>query len=113
MESVIKDLRFAFRSLFKRPGFVAVAVITLVLALVSVVVACPVSVVVTEGAESVPTSVVKWTVTPLSGSPLTFWTFAVIVARPASAPVPIVAPSLRLKGAELGIGGVGDGVSGL
>src|SRR6476660_9035707 len=31
MESVIKDLRFAFRSLFKRPGFVAVAVITLAL----------------------------------------------------------------------------------
>jgi putative ABC transport system permease protein len=31
MESVVKDLRFAFRSLFKRPGFVAVAVITLAL----------------------------------------------------------------------------------
>jgi putative ABC transport system permease protein len=31
MESVIKDLKFAFRSLFKRPGFVAVAVITLAL----------------------------------------------------------------------------------
>jgi putative ABC transport system permease protein len=31
MESVVKDLRFAFRSLFKRPGFVAVAVVTLAL----------------------------------------------------------------------------------
>ena len=31
MESVIKDLKFAIRSLFKRPGFVAVAVITLAL----------------------------------------------------------------------------------
>jgi len=31
MDSVIKDLKFAFRSLFKRPGFVAVAVITLAL----------------------------------------------------------------------------------
>ena len=31
MESVIKDLKFAFRSLFKRPGFVAVAVMTLAL----------------------------------------------------------------------------------
>jgi putative ABC transport system permease protein len=31
MDSVIKDLKFAVRSLFKRPGFVAVAVITLAL----------------------------------------------------------------------------------
>ncbi|HEX5887157.1 MAG TPA: ABC transporter permease [Pyrinomonadaceae bacterium] len=31
MDSVLKDLKFAFRSLFKRPGFVAVAVITLAL----------------------------------------------------------------------------------
>src|SRR5689334_10021770 len=31
MESLVKDLKFAFRSLFKRPGFVAVAVITLAL----------------------------------------------------------------------------------
>jgi len=31
MESVLKDLKFAFRSLFKRPGFVAVAVMTLAL----------------------------------------------------------------------------------
>jgi predicted permease len=31
MESIVKDLKFAFRSLFKRPGFVAVAVITLAL----------------------------------------------------------------------------------
>src|ERR1044072_2042857 len=31
MDSVLKDLRFAFRSLFKRPGFVAVAVVTLAL----------------------------------------------------------------------------------
>ena len=31
MESVIKDLKFAFRSLFKRPSFVAVAVVTLAL----------------------------------------------------------------------------------
>ena len=31
MDSVFKDLKFAFRSLFKRPGFVAVAVITLAL----------------------------------------------------------------------------------
>jgi predicted permease len=31
MDSVVKDFRFAFRSLFKRPGFVAVAVITLAL----------------------------------------------------------------------------------
>jgi predicted permease len=31
MESVVRDLKFAFRSLFKRPGFVAVAVITLAL----------------------------------------------------------------------------------
>ena len=29
MDSVIKDLRFAFRSLLKRPGFAAVAVVTL------------------------------------------------------------------------------------
>lgn len=31
MDSVLKDLKFAFRSLFKRPGFVAVAVVTLAL----------------------------------------------------------------------------------
>jgi len=31
MDSVIKDLRFAFRSLFKRPGFTVVAVVTLAL----------------------------------------------------------------------------------
>ena len=31
MESLVKDLKFAFRSLFKRPGFVAVAVVTLAL----------------------------------------------------------------------------------
>ncbi len=31
MEALVKDLKFAFRSLFKRPGFVAVAVITLAL----------------------------------------------------------------------------------
>jgi putative ABC transport system permease protein len=31
MESIVKDLKFAFRSLFKRPGFVAVAVLTLAL----------------------------------------------------------------------------------
>ncbi|HEY0728877.1 MAG TPA: ABC transporter permease, partial [Pyrinomonadaceae bacterium] len=31
MDSLLKDLKFAFRSLFKRPGFVAVAVITLAL----------------------------------------------------------------------------------
>src|SRR5215467_781428 len=31
MESLVKDLKFAFRSLFKRPGFVAVAVLTLAL----------------------------------------------------------------------------------
>lgn len=31
MDSVLKDLKFAFRSLFKRPGFVAIAVITLAL----------------------------------------------------------------------------------
>ena len=31
MDSVIKDLKFAFRSLLKRPGFAAVAVVTLAL----------------------------------------------------------------------------------
>lgn len=31
MESVFKDLQFAFRGLFKRPGFIAVAVVTLAL----------------------------------------------------------------------------------
>src|SRR5690242_7737889 len=31
MEALVKDLKFAFRSLFKRPGFVAVAVMTLAL----------------------------------------------------------------------------------
>src|SRR5436190_22338094 len=31
MESVLKDLKFALRSLLKRPGFVAVAVVTLAL----------------------------------------------------------------------------------
>jgi putative ABC transport system permease protein len=31
MDSILKDLRFAFRSLLKRPGFMAVAVITLAL----------------------------------------------------------------------------------
>src|SRR5215467_4977874 len=31
MESLVKDLKFAFRSLFKRPGFVTVAVVTLAL----------------------------------------------------------------------------------
>ena len=33
MESALKDLQFAFRSLIKRPGFTAVAVITLMLAI--------------------------------------------------------------------------------
>src|SRR5215475_3479348 len=31
MDSVVKDLKFAARSFFKRPGFVAVAVLTLAL----------------------------------------------------------------------------------
>src|SRR5690349_15207849 len=33
MEALIKDLKFAFRSLLKQPGFTVVAVITLMLAI--------------------------------------------------------------------------------
>jgi hypothetical protein len=90
------------------------AVIAAESAAVIMVVAVPAAPVTTEAADSVPTSVANWTITPDSGAPLTFWTLAVTVARPASTPVPTVAPNVRLKGVLVEMGGtVDDGASGL
>ncbi len=90
----------------------ALMALELPLGLVRVVIACPVAVVVTEVAESVPTSVENDTTTPAIATPPAFCTLAASVAWPWLAPVPDTAPRFKLKGTVSAIGGVGVGASG-